>query len=347
MHTGVVVIATVLIVGSCLNRLTDQILPCFRPITLYTHALASPWYLPSLTSYNETTGMVTLLDVDVRTWSSHDILIVERHVPQWVRAAHENEFELSAGYMPNNPMFWCLLYAPLIVLASSTTTTGVLFSPTSPLHDVLHILIIALLAYHAAIPIWVMSTGCAIVMATVAVPILPLLHWRQLRGVLLLGMVVVSCRVGMHDWTSFSMGPHMLSQWVLAFALADCLDPTGTRCFSYGLTMYTSSMWLYTAAVTKVAACGWRWCDGNYLKLLMIAYSRRECGGTFNALQRFMLAIPNELRIIAMAIVLALEFMAPLMWFPRTRPFYLGALASFFTASTVMFGAPIRCHAFF
>ena len=145
------------------------------------------------------------------------------------------------------------------------------------------------------------------------------------------------------------MFPVCCGQILLALAAGSLVhDYTGLDP-SAGLTVFVISMWYYTAAVTKLGTSGLYWCDGNFLKLLVIRcqYLPSLLGSapinlTPNMIQRLTLAVPGFLRTLGMAVVLVLELFAPLLWFSRYALGYAVAIGAFQIVSTIVIGVPFR-----
>ena len=168
---------------------------------------------------------------------------------------------------------------------------------------------------------------------------------------MMLILVVLLNTLVYHTGSRPSMFPVCCGQILLALAAGSLVrDYTGVDP-SAGLTVFVISMWYYTAAVTKIGTSGLYWCDGNFLKLLVIRcqYLPSLLGSapnvlplTPNMIQRLTLAVPGFLRASGMALVLVLEMSAPLLWFSRYALGYAVVIGAFQIVSTIVIGVPFR-----
>lgn len=347
---GTNVIVGIQLIGLAINLLLGTQLVCFRPFDLYSGAPSSPTYRPIVLPDDEDDEWVRL-DLASRQWSWYDVPVTTEFFDEWARTP------LPATVYQNSVPFWALLGLPTVSLVLDLRgARSVLFrEPTALGSRVLRIQEFGFSVgalWQIAVRLDRLLQGSGSRRALFASGLLlGALLWRRSKtavmSALFVALVGLQSHSELESGPSRSMGPLCCAQALLVLVLARVVEWRTKLDIGVGLSCFMISMWYFSAGATKVGSAGLSWCDGNYLKLLVARceYLPTLMGGPptdLSALQQLLLGIPNWMRIVGMAAVLALELSAPLLWHPRTMWVYIMALVLFQVGSTITIGVPLR-----
>jgi hypothetical protein len=334
------------LVGQALNGLSSRELACFRPTNLYSDAPVALTYrrmvfqrqdpmFPKLFS-------VLTAGVSVRKWSWKDVPINEHLEKAEKLSELEEQQYIKNNTYSKNPIYCLLLALPYVLLFCDVGgARATLFSFSSWMWLVDLCLVLALWFYVANS--LAKHFHLSLVVVFVLGVMFGLATWFSMLGqtFTLLLLVGLACTYD-KSWYRNSFLPFFMASGVFAGLCGRIAALLGHPGLGGGMIIFAISMWLYSAGVTKIATSGIRWCDGNYLKELIVR--NKYIHGSLSPLQSLVLKLPNWLRILGMAMGLCLELAAPLMWWQLS--YYLACFLVFLVATTIIIGVPFRIFAF-